>query len=144
MTIPEQIILRNADQGITFYRSGASLKWDPPVRFTPEQLACIKRYESGILAHVDASEADEVLSLLELPCGRLGLHETNAFSITKRVHANESNPRSKTATEIHGVPAAAGDANSQRCSEAACRDPDDVLRRTKTGQHVAVTRRLTT
>ena len=85
MTIAQQIILRNADAGIVFYRDRDALKWEPPVAFNAQQLACIDKYKADLLALVDA---DEVLTLLELPCAKLGPHESTGFQ-------NQPAPESK-------------------------------------------------
>ncbi len=71
MTTAQRIILRNADHGVTFYRDGDALKWEPPIVMTPEQLACLDRYKADLLALCDA----EVLALLEMPCARLSKKE---------------------------------------------------------------------
>lgn len=71
MTTAQRIILRNADNGIVFYRDADALKWEPPVAMTPGQLACLDRYKADLLALCDA----EVCELLELPCARVGKKE---------------------------------------------------------------------
>jgi hypothetical protein len=113
MTIAQLIILRNADAGIVFYRDGEALKWEPPVSFTREQLACIDRHKAGILAEVDANEADETLALLALPCAKLGPHESTGFQ-------NQPAPESKAGgrpncdTRYTDVSARAGSSNGRR------------------------------